>query len=524
MTTAQIRVLSTATVAALTTDQVAAIETRDLAALTTLQTRALSSDQIVSLGTEQVAAFTTLQLNALLSHQLVALRTDQVSALTTGQVRALSTLAISALSTEQIASIEPLDVAVLTTAQVRTLSITNVQALTSGQIEALTTGLVRVLTTDQLVALSSDQTMALNTAAVAALTTTQVVVLETTDLAAMTTQQVRALTTASIAALRTEQITAMTTAQLCSLTNAQVTNLTPEQKGAFSTDQFVLLNSGTPLILDLNGDGVRTVDLAAGIQFDLFATGSRVHTGWVSPQDAFLVLDRNLDGQINDGSELFGSSTVLASGETAANGYLALRELDEDGDGIISRSDAQWGQLKLWVDANSDGTTQIDEWFGLEQAGIEHLNLEAVVTSVIDNGNRIGLVSDYQTLDGKTHAMADVWFQTDRLSLDGDFQNKVNGLVSALSQFVASPPPVTSVHGGGVGGPLPSQAPAGEIGTPVKMALAVETLRQFQVSQQHAALQVLASSPQVASASGGGLMPSGTDMTPFANPLVPDGR
>jgi hypothetical protein len=68
--------------------------------------------------------------------------------------------------------------------------------------------------------------------------------------------------------------------------------------------------------------------IAAGVKFDLFADGNSVRTGWVSSGDGLLVLDRNADGQVNDGSELFGSSTTLASGERAADGYVALRELD----------------------------------------------------------------------------------------------------------------------------------------------------------------------------------------------------
>ncbi|MBK6559925.1 MAG: hypothetical protein IPG16_22950 [Comamonadaceae bacterium] len=78
----------------------------------------------------------------------------------------------------------------------------------------------------------------------------------------------------------------------------------------------------TPLVLDLNGDGITTQSISAGTEFDLLAGGRKIHTGWVSGGDGLLVLDRNHDGVINDGSELFGEATRLSSGETAATATL----------------------------------------------------------------------------------------------------------------------------------------------------------------------------------------------------------
>ena len=72
-------------------------------------------------------------------------------------------------------------------------------------------------------------------------------------------------------------------------------------------------------------------------------------------------MDRNHDGLINDGSELFGGSTVLASGETASNGFVAMQELDSNADGVLSQADDAWSDLGLWVDSNADGISQADE-------------------------------------------------------------------------------------------------------------------------------------------------------------------
>jgi hypothetical protein len=96
------------------------------------------------------------------------------------------------------------------------------------------------------------------------------------------------------------------------------------------------------------------VNFAAGAQaFDLAATMS-VLTDWPTASTPWLALDRNGNGAIDDGGELFGSATLLKSGERAANGFVALAELDSNGDGRITPEDAAWSSLRLWSDANGD--------------------------------------------------------------------------------------------------------------------------------------------------------------------------
>jgi hypothetical protein len=191
--------------------------------------------------------------------------------------------------------------------------------------------------------------------------------------------------------------------------------LTSGQIQALTTSQIASLGSlSTPIVLDLNGDGVKTLGISSGVKFDLFADGKAVQSGWVSSGDGLLVMDRNHDGQINDGSELFGSSTTLASGEKAADGYVALRELDSNKDGVISQDDAGFADLRVWVDSNSDGVTETGELKTLASLEITKIDLQASVGSESDNGNLLGLTSTYETSDGVTHAAADVWFATDK--------------------------------------------------------------------------------------------------------------
>src|SRR5471032_2651420 len=121
-------------------------------------------------------------------------------------------------------------------------------------------------------------------------------------------------------------------------------------------------------------------------------------------------MDLNGNGNIDNGSELFGSGTTLADGQKAANGYAALAELDTNHDGVINSQDAAFGKLDVWVDSNADGISEAGELHTLSSLGITQLNLSTTVGSTVSNGNTLGLVSSFDTSDGQTHEMGDVWF------------------------------------------------------------------------------------------------------------------
>jgi hypothetical protein len=330
--------------------------------------------------------------------QIAGLTTDNLAALTTTQITAIETVDIQALTTKQLAGMSTAAIVALTTDQI--------VALKTSQLVGMSTTNLAALTTDQIVALNTTQVRGLTTANLAALTTTQITALETTDIRALRTNQIAGLTTTNLAALTTDQLTALTTTQVESLTGTQWPTLT--------TTQISHLTLGTPLVLDLNGDGVKTQSISAGVKFDLFANGQAINTGWVSSGDGLLVLDRNQDGQINDGSELFGSTTTLASGAKASDGYAALGELDSNHDGVISSTDTAYADLRVWVDANSDGVSEAGELKSLDSLDIAKISLNASVNVSTDSGNLIGLTSTYETADGATHAAADVWFVADK--------------------------------------------------------------------------------------------------------------
>jgi hypothetical protein len=339
------------------------------------------------------------------STQLGALKTASVQALTTDQVVALTTAQMSQLTTSLLNA--------LTSAQVQAIETTDIAALTSTQLAGLATASVQMLTTDQVVALTTTQASTLTTTVLNALTSAQVRALETQDLQALTTKQISGLSSQQTAVLSTTQVESWTSAQIAAL----------------STSAWGQLDiSGTPIILDLNGDGVKTLSINSGVKFDLFAQGAAINTGWVSSGDGLLVLDRNHDGQINDGSELFGSATKLANGQTAPDGYAALRELDTNHDGVIDSKDAAFNDLKVWVDSNSDGVTEGGELHSLASLNIASVNTNAQVGSATDNGNILGLTSTYQTTDGASHNAADVWF----------LANKATAVAPAVPPVVAA--------------------------------------------------------------------------------------
>lgn len=98
-------------------------------------------------------------------------------------------------------------------------------------------------------------------------------------------------------------------------------------------------NTRSPLVVDLDGDGVETIGTNSNVYFDHDNNGFAESTGWVGKDDGLLVRDLNNNGQIDDGTELFGNNSVLSSGEKAANGFEALKDLDSNNDGIFNSSD-----------------------------------------------------------------------------------------------------------------------------------------------------------------------------------------
>lgn len=132
----------------------------------------------------------------------------------------------------------------------------------------------------------------------------------------------------------------------------------------------------SPILLDTAGDGFDLTGPEDGATFDLNADGRLDRISWTKggTDDGFLALDRNGNGTIDDGSELFGSVTPQ-SPIAGPNGFNALLPFDIDHDLAITPADPIFGELKLWIDANHNGRSEQGELSTLRTFGIKSISL-----------------------------------------------------------------------------------------------------------------------------------------------------
>jgi hypothetical protein len=173
----------------------------------------------------------------------------------------------------------------------------------------------------------------------------------------------------------------------------------------------IFIPRGDPLALDLDGDGLETTAIngTAPILFDRDGDGIKTGTGWLAGDDAFLALDRNGNGSIDTGAELFGVDTVLANGQKATNGFAALADLDSNHDGLFSSLDGQYANVRLWRDLNQDGISQTGELSTLANAGITSINLTSTATNIaLAGGNVQTAAGTYTKANGQTGSVGNL--------------------------------------------------------------------------------------------------------------------
>lgn len=140
----------------------------------------------------------------------------------------------------------------------------------------------------------------------------------------------------------------------------------------------------SPIVIDILGNGFDTTNAANGVDFDLDNDGIPERYSWTSTgsDDAWLALDRNGDGSIDRGRELFGNVTPqpLPPDGEEMHGFRALVIYDEpgyggNGDGKITRHDMIFDRLKLWQDTNHNGVSESCEMFTLPELGLRNSTL-----------------------------------------------------------------------------------------------------------------------------------------------------
>lgn len=162
------------------------------------------------------------------------------------------------------------------------------------------------------------------------------------------------------------------------------------------------MEQGDPLVFDLAGDGIDLRGVEDGVDFDLDGSGVRRQTAFIQGDDALLYLDRNGNGIVDNGLELFGDQ------EGHAHGFAELATHDGNADSVIDEMDAIYDRLHLWQDRNGDGVNQETESLRLREAGVQSVNLRFTEPYREDGkGNTLAQQSVFTRTDGSEGLLVD---------------------------------------------------------------------------------------------------------------------